>query len=183
MRTTACSPTSARVGFVDTARAVGGDDSSDSRGVAIADLDLDGRLDIAINNNNARPSIYLNRFAETGNWLRLELVGGDRSNRDAVGARVRVTTLSADGRMAEMTRWVEAGSGFASQSAFPVHFGLGEAERLAVLEIEWPSGRVERLAGAELAARIPGVNRTVRLEESMTLASRPVGAAGRPDDR
>ena len=147
---------------------MGSDGILDSRGVAIADLDGDGRLDIAINNNNARPSILLNRFAGTGHWLRFELVGGEGSNRDAVGARVRLRTVGMNGDVTEMTRWVEAGSGYASQSAFPVHFGLGEAERLEAMEIDWPSGRRERLEGAGLANRVPGMDRTVRLVEPVT---------------
>lgn len=76
-----------------------------------------------------------------------------------------------------MTRWVEAGSGYASQSAFPVHFGLGQADGLEALEITWPSGRVERLEGTELGARIEGINRTVRIEEATAIADRPSRAA------
>lgn len=64
-----------------------------------------------------------------------------------------------------MTRWVEAGSGYASQSAFEVHFGLGRADSLEALEITWPSGRVERLEESELAARVGGINRKVRIDE------------------
>ena len=152
---------------------MGGNGIRDSRGVAVADLDLDGRLDIAINNNNARPTIYLNRFAETGNWLRLLLIGTGQSNRDAVGANIRLTVATADGSASEMTRWVEAGSGYASQSSFAAHFGLGEAERVTALEIRWPSGRIERLEGAELATRVPGINRTLRIEESAISPPRP----------
>ena len=124
--------------------------------MAVADFDGDGRLDLAINNNNARPTLYANRLA-VGNWLRLELVGGD-SNRDAVGARVRLT-LGDGGKV--LTRWVEAGSGYASQSAFPVHFGLGDASRVEAVEIAWPSGAVTSLPGTEL-----GVNQTVRVDEA-----------------
>ncbi len=134
--------------------------------MVIADLDADGRLDVALNNNNARPTIYLNRLDATGNWVRLGLVGGTGSNRDAVGARVRLTLANGDGGPGKtMTRWVEAGSGYASQSAFPVHFGLGEATELAALEITWPSGQVERFEGSELAARVE-FNREVRIEEA-----------------
>ena len=137
--------------------------------MAVADFDLDGRLDIAINNNNAEPTIYLNRFSDSGNWLDIELLGGEGSNRDGIGARVRLTTVDTEGAPGKtMTRWVEAGSGYASQSAFVVHFGLGSADALAALEIAWPSGRVERLQGEDLTRRIVGVNRRVRLEEALT---------------
>ncbi len=125
--------------------------------MAVADFNGDGKLDVAINNNNARPTIYMNAFVTSGNWLRLDLVGSV-SNRDAVGARVRLTLAGGEGGKT-LTRWVEAGSGYASQSAFPVHFGLGRAA-VETVEIVWPSGRVDHLDGGEL-----GINRTVRIEE------------------
>ncbi len=125
--------------------------------MAVADFDGDGRLDLAINNNGAPPTLYVNRL-EPRNWLRLRLVGTS-SGRDAVGARVALK-LPADGGGKTLTRWVEAGSGYAAQSAFPLHFGLGEAERVESVEITWPSGRVARIAGDQL-----GINRTLRVEE------------------
>lgn len=126
-----------------------------------------------INNNNARPTVYLNRLGATGNWIRLGLGGGPGSGRDAIGARVRLTVANADGKAGKtMTRWVEAGSGYAAQSAFDVHFGLGDAEALAAVEIAWPSGRVERLEGEQLTARVGGINRRIRIEETVTLSER-----------
>ncbi|RMH15731.1 MAG: CRTAC1 family protein [Acidobacteria bacterium] len=142
---------------------------ADGRGVGVGDLDGDGRLDLVVANNNAPPSIYVNRLPPAG-WVRLELLGR-RSNRDAVGARVRLTIA---GRT--MTRWVEAGSGYAAQSAFPLHFGLGAARRLERLEIAWPSGLVEGLEGDALAARL-SLGRAWRLEEgSLTPRDRRLAA-------
>ncbi|MCP3963360.1 MAG: hypothetical protein GY719_36440 [bacterium] len=131
----------------------------DGRGVAVADFDGDGRLDLAINNNNSRPTIYDNRLP-AGNWLRLELVGSE-SNRDAVGAKAQLSFRTGDGAVRTLTRWVEAGSGYASQSAFPLHFGLGDASAVEAVEITWPSGRVARIEGGDL-----GVNRIVKVEEA-----------------
>ncbi len=149
--------------FLDVARGAGGDAVRDGRGVAIADLDGDGRLDVVIANNHAPPTFYLNRMATDADWLELELVGQE-SSRDAVGARVSLTLRSTGAGggpgIRTLTRWVEAGSGYASQSAFPIHFGLGEAWRPEALEIAWPSGRLDRLRGADL-----GVNRRLRIEE------------------
>jgi len=142
--------------FIDVGRAVAADTQADSRGAAVADFDGDGRLDLALNNNNARPTLLLNQLAQAGNWVELDLIGAV-SNRDAVGARVRLTS---GGR--SLSRWVEAGSGYASQSAHTLHFGLGEAERIEAVEIDWPSGHQQRLAGAELAA-------TVRLNDRATV--------------
>ena len=64
-----------------------------------------------------------------------------------------------------MVRQVEAGSGYASESMLPVHFGLGSADRIDAVEITWPSGFVQRIEGADLNA-LAGVNRLVRIEES-----------------
>ena len=148
---------------MDIARPAGADGVLDGRGVAVADFDGDGRLDLAINNNNSRPTIYSNRLA-AGHWLRFELVGA-ASNRDAVGARVQLTFRTAGtpggGRSRTLTRWVEAGSGYASQSAFPVHFGLGDATRVEAVEITWPSGATARIDGSDLE-----IDQTVRVEES-----------------
>lgn len=139
---------------MDIARPTGSDSLKDSRGVAIADLNGDGRLDLVINNNNNTPTIYMNNFTEIGNWVQLKLVGRT-SNRDAIGARVQ---LSAGGKT--MTRQVEAGSGYASEAMLPVHFGLGHATEVDSIEIHWPSGLVQRVEG-----ELIGVNQQVVIEE------------------
>jgi hypothetical protein len=144
---------------VDVARPTGSDCVKDSRGVAVADFDGDGRLDLVINNNNETPVLYLNNLRKSGRGLALKLVGGPGSNRDAVGACVRLT---AGGKT--MTRHVEAGSGYASQSMLPVHFGLGAAEAVEGVEVCWPSGQVQRIAGEALRDSI-GAGRLVRVEE------------------
>jgi hypothetical protein len=116
-------------------------------------LNADGRLDLVISNNNGPPTLYLNRLVGAGHWLMLDLEGR-RSNRDAVGARVRV---EAGGRV--LTRWVEVGSGYASQAPHLVHFGLGNVDRVEQAEILWPSGQLDR-------PEISGVDRLVQVTES-----------------
>jgi hypothetical protein len=140
------------------ARPTGSDSIKDGRGVAIADFDGDGRLDLVMNNNNETPVLYLNNLRKSGNAVELKLVGS-RSNRDAIGAYVRLT---AGGKT--MTRQVEAGSGYASQMMLPVHFGLGAAGAAEAVEIFWPSGLVQRIEGESLRAAL-GANRLVRIEE------------------
>ncbi len=131
---------------------------TDGRGVAAADLDRDGRLDLVIANNNAPPTILMNALESAGRWVELELVGS-RSNRDAVGAAVR---LRAGGKT--MTRTVEAGSGYSAQSAHTLHFGLAGAEELESLEVRWPSGAVDEYAGESLRRLLP-INVRSRLTE------------------
>ena len=111
-----------------------------------------------MNNNNETPVLYLNNLKKVGNSVELKLVGTD-SNRDAIGACVRLT---ANGKT--MMRQVEAGSGYASQMMLPLHFGLGKTDRIDNIEIRWPSGRVQHLEGQELAA-ITKSSRQLRIEE------------------
>jgi hypothetical protein len=147
--------------FLDVARPVGCDGTRDGRGVGVADFDADGRLDWVVANNGAEPTFYLNRLPGSGHWLRLEL-RGRRGNRDAVGARVR---LEAGGKT--QTRWLRSGSGYASQSAYPLHFGLGETALPDTLEILWPGGTLQRLERQDLATRLQA-GRVLRLREPIS---------------
>ena len=126
--------------------------------MAVADLDGDGSLDLVIANNGGPPSLYRNRLGAGRHWVRFRLEARE-SNPGAVGARI---VLWAAGH--RQTRWVEAGSGYASQSPYPVHFGLGDARTLEGLEIAWPSGRRERYSAGDLAA-LGGVDRQIVLVE------------------
>ncbi len=142
--------------FLDVARPAGADSIKDGRGVAIADYNGDGKLDLVINNNNSTPTVYLNNLRRAGKCIEMKLVG-TRSNRDAIGARVR---LSAGGKT--MTRQVEAGSGYASEAMLPIHFGLGGSAKIDSAEIIWPSGLTQRIEGSRLD---PFVDRMARIEE------------------
>jgi len=128
--------------YADVARPLGCDAIEDSRALAVADLNNDGQLDLIVANNDDPPSIFLNRLGSAGNWLRVGLTGPAAKNRDAIGARVRVT-IDHEGQPRKMTRWVECGSGYAAQSDMRLHFGLGTAETLQSLEVLWPDGTLE----------------------------------------
>ena len=142
--------------FTDVAHALGADDGGDARGVAIADFDRDGDLDLAINHNpgdNDRPErgdavLLRNEIGARRSWLVVTLEGTE-SNRDAIGARVRL-------RAGELTpmRQVEAGSGYASQHGRDLSFGLGDAERVDLLEVRWPSGRRDRFEDLPVRTRL-----------------------------
>ncbi len=105
-----------------------------SHGVAAADFDNDGAVEILVNNSHDAPSLLRN-YGDHGNWIMLKLIG-TKSNRDAVGARVIV---HADGH--KQMQEVRSGGGYVSQSDFRLHFGLGKALHADTVDVEWPSGQ------------------------------------------
>jgi hypothetical protein len=105
------------------------------RGLGVADLDGDGRLDVVTTALAEPAELWVNEGGEGNAWLRVELTG-TRSNRHGVGAVVRVGAQAN-----AMTTAV----GYASSSHAGVHFGLGRADKVDV-EVTWPGGRVQRLA-------------------------------------
>jgi len=113
-----------------------------SHGVAAADFDNDGAVEILVNNSHDPPSLLKN-LGEHGNWILLKLIG-TRSNRDAIGARV---TLTTNGR--RQMQEVRSGGGYNSQSDFRLHFGLGKVQQIEGLEIRWPSGEIQKLGGVK----------------------------------
>ncbi len=104
-----------------------------SHGVAAADFDNDGAVEILVNNSHDAPSLLKN-YGEHGSWISLKLAG-TKSNRAAIGARV---TVSAGGH--QQLQEVRSGGGYISQSDFRLHFGLGKATHAETVEVKWPSG-------------------------------------------
>lgn len=111
-----------------------------ARGLAVGDLDGDGRPEIVLVNMNSTPSLLKNR-GPFGHFLNVELTG-TKSNRSAIGARVAV---SAGGR--KMIDEVMSGGSYYSQNSFSLHFGLEESRQVDSIEIRWPSGSVQKLSG------------------------------------
>src|SRR5439155_25720926 len=122
--------------FVDVTKAYGSAllVPRSGRGLAVGDFDNDGRIDIVVSNNNQRPVLLQNRIAARNHWLTIQLVG-TRSNRDAVGARVRVKTANSTQEL-ERT----GGGSYLSSSDPRLHFGLGSATVVDHLEVDWPDG-------------------------------------------
>jgi hypothetical protein len=109
------------------------------RGMAIGDIDNDGRLDAVVTTNDGPVHILHNETPTANHWLTLKLVG-HKSNRDAIGAEVRLTTQT--GKQSAM---VTTGSSYLSSSDKRVHFGLGGDSSVQFIEIHWPSGIVQSL--------------------------------------
>lgn len=116
-----------------------------SRGLAFADYDRDGDLDLLIANRGAEVDLVRNDTPGRGNWLRLKL-RGVKCNRNAIGARVEVT---AQGRS-----WIQevySGSSYLSQSEFPLTFGLGTSAKAEKVRVHWPGGGIQEWS--DLAAK------------------------------
>ena len=108
-----------------------------SRSAVIFDLDNDGDLDIVTNNFNAEPQVLISDLAQRKqiHWLKVVLTG-TASNRNGLGATVRVR---AAGQV--YAKYNDGKSGYLSQSVLPLYFGLGDAEKVDQVEVDWPSGR------------------------------------------
>lgn len=105
------------------------------RGAAFADLNNDGKIDLVVTRQNSLPEIFLNRSPGPNHWLLVRLTG-TRSNRDGLGARLKLTPATGPVQYNHATTSV----GFSASSDRRVHFGLGPATRVTELEVIWPTG-------------------------------------------
>ncbi|MCU1261003.1 MAG: ASPIC/UnbV domain protein [Bryobacterales bacterium] len=111
-----------------------------ARGAAFGDLNNDGSVDIAINCNNGPALVLMNQGGTGNHWLIVNTVG-TRSNRDGIGASIRVVGQSG----AEQYGYVSTAGSYLSASDKRVHFGFGMDRMVTLLEVTWPSGTVQRL--------------------------------------
>jgi len=112
--------------------------AASGRGLAIGDLWNNGSLAAVIANMGSRPSLLVNRRTYSNHWLGIKVVGS-KSNRDGIGAQV---TVKLGPRI--LKQEVRSGSSYDSNNDMRVHFGLGPAAKVDLLEVRWPSGLVEQ---------------------------------------
>ncbi len=129
--------------FTEVAWVNGADRIEDGRGLAVLDADQDGHLDLALRNYRMPAGLLING-SDGGHWIGFELEGSS-SNRDAIGARIRVRTSEH-----WQSREVAAGGGYLSGSSLRQHFGLGARSRVDEVLIDWPSGEQTRLLDLDL---------------------------------
>jgi len=104
------------------------------RGAAFGDVDNDGDLDVLVSNSGQGPTLLINQIGQKKNWVLLKLIG-TKSNRDAVGAKIVITTEGL-----RHTDQITGGGSYLSASDLRAHFGLGSSEIIKTLKIRWPSG-------------------------------------------
>jgi hypothetical protein len=131
-----------------------------SRGLAIGDIDNDGRVDVVVSTNDGPAHLLRNETPTQNHWLTLRLVG-HKSNRDAIGAEVKLTTAKSS-QYATVTT---AGS-YLSSSDKRVHFGLGAETAALSIEIRWPSGMTQKLSN-------------VRADQILQIDEPAAGASGK----
>jgi enediyne biosynthesis protein E4 len=131
-----------------------------SRGVAVADYDNDGDLDILISNNGQVPQLFRNDGGNANHWLEILLIG-TKSNRDGVGARVKLTA-------GDLILYDQRKGGMSYQSAQDprLHFGLGQQATVDAIEVLWPSGTVTTLSNLKS-------DQIIAVQEGTGLVNRP----------
>jgi hypothetical protein len=139
-----------------------------ARGAAYADIDNDGFLDVLVT-TNAGPAYLFHNEGGSNHSLRIKLVG-TKSNRDGIGAVVRVSSGAGKDQQSKMLR---SGSSYLSQSELVLTFGLGAQTKADSIEIQWPSGQVDKLSNIN-------AGQTVTVQEGKgVIANRPYGKASK----
>ena len=124
-----------------------------ARGAAFGDLFNDGHIDVVLNNMDSAPALLRNVVKNGNHWIAFHLIGGRGSPRDAIGAKVFVTTVNIRQRAD-----VISGGSYGSTSDLRPHFGLGAFSKVDSVEIHWPDGKNESIA-------VPGVDHIVTIVE------------------
>jgi hypothetical protein len=144
---------------------------SPSRGAAFGDFDNDGDIDIVVNTVNDYPQLLRCDSKLANNWIKVRTIG-TKSNRSGIGARLTcVTQARGEPKPHRQIDEVRSGGGYFSQNDLRVHFGLGKAEKVDLLEIRWPSGEIDILKDVKANQVIyvkegAGIDRTMQFSKN-----------------
>ncbi|MBM3241712.1 CRTAC1 family protein [Candidatus Poribacteria bacterium] len=123
-----------------------------SRAVALGDYDNDGDIDILVTNWNGKVELLRNEGGNRKNWIKIKTVGV-KSNRPGIGAKIKVVAaeITKEAKLRGLSQFedVQTSGGYASTHDFSIHFGIGGAEKVDLIEIQWPSGLVQRKENIE----------------------------------
>jgi enediyne biosynthesis protein E4 len=142
-----------------------------SRGAAFGDFENDGDIDVVVNTVNDFPQLLRCDSRTGNNWLKIKTIG-TKSNRSGIGARLRcVTHPPGELRPHQQIDEVRSGGSYISQNDLRVHFGIGKADKVDLLEIRWPSGAVDTLKNIHpnqmiVVKETQGIVRSVRFDAS-----------------
>jgi len=141
-----------------------------ARGCAFGDFDNDGDIDVVVNTVNDYPQLLRCDSTLQNNWIKVRTIG-TKSNRSGIGARLKcIAHFPDESKPHQQIDEVRSGGSYISQSDLRVHFGLGRAEKVDVLEIHWPSGHVDTLKDIKASQLIfvkegEGIVRTMQFEK------------------
>jgi enediyne biosynthesis protein E4 len=155
--------------FADISLQVGSgiSDPAACRGCAFGDFDNDGDVDVVVNTVNDYPQLLRCDSRVANNWIKVRTIG-TKSNRSGIGARLAcVTHVPGESKPHRQIDEVRSGGSYLSQNDLRIHFGLGKAEKVDLLEIRWPSGQVDTIKDAKANQLLfvkegEGVIRTMR---------------------